>query len=193
MSSLVFPSLPGLSWGIKRTPVWNTLVKKTPSGREFRGRLQNTPLRQYSLQYEVLRAGAGMGEVQQLEGFFNQVAGSWDTFLYNDPDDNTAVNQAFGIGDGVSTQFQLVRTRGGFVEPVYDFNGAPTLSSGDGALAAANGGRVVYATPPAAGTLLTWSGAYYWRCRFLQDTTEFSQFLHDLWEAKKVEFITVKP
>jgi hypothetical protein len=40
-----------------------------------------------------------------------------------------------------------------------------------------------------AGSALTWTGSYYYRCRFLQDTLEFNEFMNSLWEAKKVEFI----
>lgn len=190
MSNLIFPSLPGLMWGIKRTPVWNTIIKKTPSGREFRGRLQSAPLRQYALQYEVLREGGGLEELKVLEGFFNQVAGSWGSFLYRDPDDCRVTDQGFGVGDGVSTQFPLVRTWGGCVETVCELDGVPAITGGAHSVA---DGVVSFATPPANGALLRWTGSYFWRCRFLHDAAEFSQFLKGLWEAKKIEFVTVKP
>lgn len=127
MSNLVFPSLPGLTYPVYRIPTWNTLVKKTASGREFRSRLQLYPTVQYRLKYSFLRDTAAEQHLQQLEAFFNKVGGDFDSFLYEDPDDKSVAGESFGIGDGVTTAWQLTRSRGGFVQPVYDVNGAPAI------------------------------------------------------------------
>jgi hypothetical protein len=54
-------------------------------------------------------------------------------------------------------------------------------------------GVITFTAAPAAAAVLTWTGSYYWRVRFKQDATEFSQFMQKLWEARTVELITVKP
>lgn len=199
MSSAVFPTFVGLKWGTSRTPMWKTAVRETVSGREYRTRFQATPRYLYKLSYEVLRETTGYAELKSLIGFFNNRAGAFDTFLYTDADDSAVTAQVFGAGDGASTQYQLVRTFGGFVEPVYDTNGAPAIYINGtlrtvGTHYTINGsGGVTFTTPPASGAVLTWTGSYYWRVRFRQDQTEFSQFLQKLWEAKTVELITCKP
>ena len=51
-------------------------------------------------------------------GFFLQLQGQFGTFLYTDPDDNTVTGQAFATGDGATTSFTMMRSLGGFLEPV---------------------------------------------------------------------------
>lgn len=197
MSDAVFPILPGLKWGIKRAPIWKTLMQESVSGKELSVSLMSYPLRRYSLSYEFLRAGAE-AELQQLEGFFNARRGRHDTFLYSDPDDSTVVDQSFGSGNGSQTVFFLARTRGGYAEPVQALNGVPVIkvagvtkaTPADYTISAT--GMVTFAVAPAVAADLTWSGSYYWRCRFLRDETEFDQFLQDLWSLQRIEFRTVK-
>ncbi len=197
MSDAVFPSLPGLKWNIKRTPIWKTLMQESVSGKEASVSLMSYPLRRYSLAYEFLRAGAE-AELQTLEGFFNLRRGRHDTFLYNDPDDYSVTDQSFGTGDGTTSGFYLARTRGDFTEPVQSLNSAPVIKvagvtqtlTTDYTISAL--GLVTFVTPPADGAAITWSGTYYWRCRFLRDESEFDQFLKDLWSLNRIEFRTVK-
>ncbi|MDP3124609.1 MAG: DUF2460 domain-containing protein [Thiobacillus sp.] len=127
MSDAVFPTLPGIKWNVKRTPMWNTLSEESVSGKEASVALMTYPLRKITLAYELLRAGA-LAELEQLEGFFNARRGKHDTFLYNDPDDNTVTDQSFGTGNGTTPSFALARTRGGFTEPVQSLNGNPTIT-----------------------------------------------------------------
>lgn len=197
MSDAIFPSLPGIKWNIKRTPIWKTLMQESVSGKEMSVALMSYPLRRYSMGYEVLRAGAE-AELQTLEGFFNARQGRHDTFLYSDPDDNAVVDQVFGTGNAVAPSFPLARVRGGFTEPVQSVSGTPTIKVAgvtktpgtDYTISAL--GVVVFVVAPANGASLTWTGSYYWRVRFLQDMVEFDQFLKDLWQLQRLEFRTVK-
>lgn len=50
-------------------------------------------------------------------------------------------------------------------------------------------GLVTFSPAPAVGDTLTWTGTYYFRCRFKMDAPEFTKFLADLWELKKCELI----
>ena len=193
MSSNIFPDLAGLSWERKKTPIWSTKIQKTSSGKEMRSSYFSYPLYQFSLAYEVLRE-TGEAELQSILGLFNKVQGSFDTFLYTDPNDNAVTAQQFGVGDGVTTKFQLVRTYAGYVEPVKAINGTPLVYKNGVAttLFTISGGYITFATAPTSGQILTWTGNFYFVCRFLQDSIEFNQFLNNLWNAKKVEFVSVK-
>lgn len=196
MSDAVLPTFPGLKWGTTKTPMWSTRVQKSASGRELRASFYSYPIYKFSLSYEVLR-GNGLAELQQLIGFFNARQGSYDTFLFQDPDDNSVTLQSIGLGDGTKTKFQLVRAMGGFVEPVFALNGTPSIYKNGTLMASGytinSTGLVTFTTAPANGDTLTWSGSFYYRCRFAQDSTEFEQFLKQLWNAKKIEFFSVKP
>lgn len=193
--------MPGLKWGTVKTPMWSTGIQKAASGRELRGAFYSFPRYKISLGYEVLRSGA-QAELQAMVGFFNARKGSFESFLYLDPEDNAVVNQQFGVGVSGQTQYQLVRAYGGNVEPVL----APQLVVHGGAdpVIMVNGvvqtsgctvaefGVVTFASAPAVGAVLSWSGSYYWRCRFMQDSADFDRFLYQLWALKKIELITLK-
>jgi uncharacterized protein (TIGR02217 family) len=195
MGNAVFPTFPGLTWNVTKTPQWSTRVQRVASGRELRASLFTRPLWGIKLSYEVLRAN-GLQELQQLVGFFNARQGSFDSFLYADPDDSSVTQALFGTGDGSAKQFQLLRSFGGFSEPVVALQGVPTIfvngAQSAGATADLNSGIVTFAAAPAAGAALTWSGSFYWRVRFAKDSIEFNQFMKQLWEAKTVELISVK-
>ena len=197
MSNLVYPVLPGLTFGATKAPIWSSTVKTAASGREYRASLYGVPRYRYTLQYEFLRDQAAYAELSTLLSFFNQVSGNYDSFLFTDPDDNAVTAQAFGIGDGVTRTFQLVRTLGSFVEPVYSPQaGASIYIAGTltgGATVNTANGIVTFTTAPTGGAALTWTGSFYWRCRFALETLEFAKFMQNLWDAKRVELLTVKP
>lgn len=197
MSNAVFPVLPGLLWDVVKKPLFRTLIQSAVSGKELRLAQMSYPLYQFSLSYEVLRANA-LAELQTLMGFFNARNGSFDSFLYIDPDDNAITTQNFGTGDAVTTAFQLTRTYGGFIEPVQNLNGAPSIFD-NGVLKTVvtdyninSLGVVTFTYTPVAGHALTWTGNFYYRVRFLQDVAEFNQFMKQLWELKKLEFQSIK-
>jgi hypothetical protein len=53
-------------------------------------------------------------------------------------------------------------------------------------------GQVVFLVAPALGAALTWTGTYFWRCRFEEDLQDFEQFMATIWEAKTVKIKSVK-
>ena len=199
MGNVVFPSFPGLKWDVVKEPGFTTKVQRAVSGFELRASFQAYPLWTYSLAYEVLRADQVTLELQKLMGFFLARQGQFDSFLYTDPDDNTVTDMQFGTGDGATVAFQLTRALGAggftFIEPVQNLNGAVVNIKDNGSVVAGANytvsatGLVTFTTAPASGHVLTWSGSYYFRVRFLQDVAAFSQFMQRLWELKKLEFI----
>jgi hypothetical protein len=126
MSNAVFPTLPGLTWGSTKEPMWTTHAKRSASGMEQRAGYMSYPIYRIKLSYEFLRAGAE-AELQTLIGFFNQRGGDLESFLFDDPIDNAAVDQQFGVGDGTTTVFRLGRTLGGAYEPVSATYGTPNV------------------------------------------------------------------
>lgn len=195
MSNAVFPTLPGLAWDVSKTPEFFTLTKTSPTGLDISAVLGAYPRWKFSLTYEFLRdSGTAKGELQQLIGFFLQRYGNVDDFLYLDPDDHTATNQVIGTGDGTTTQFQLCRNYAGFVEPVYGVAGTPLLTvAGIPAPCTVSAKALVtFDTAPTANSRIAWSGTFYYRVKFDESSMEFNKFLHKMWEAKKVEFTSVK-
>jgi uncharacterized protein (TIGR02217 family) len=201
LTTAVFPTLSGLKWDVKKRPRFNTIVQRTASGKEVRAGLMSYPLWEFELSYDALRAAPAYAELQTLAGFFELMYGSLTAFNYNDPTDNSVTAQVIGTGNGAATQFQLVRSMGNFVEPVqnvnvitgvYD-NGSPvTQGAGAGKYTINNTGLVTFGTAPVAGHTLTWTGTYYFLCRFLDDIVEFNNFMYNLFECQKLGFVSVK-
>jgi uncharacterized protein (TIGR02217 family) len=198
VSNQVLPDLPGRRWPFSRAPVHSTTIKTSVSGREYRRQNWSYPRYEYKFGYEVLRQAGAYTELAQMLGFVNSRGGSFDSFLYTDADDSTVALQQIGVGNGSTQAFQLIRSFGGYLEPVWDVNGAPSIYV-DGSLQTLtthytidSAGLVTFVTAPTAGKVVAWTGSFYWRCRFLKDGAEFSKFMVGLWELADLGMITVK-
>jgi uncharacterized protein (TIGR02217 family) len=182
MSNAIYPTLAGRGWSILKKPKWSTKVQTAVSGKELRAAFFSYPL------YTITNA-----EYQTLIGFFNARQGSFDNFLFTDDSDNAVTAQSFGTGNGTTTGFQLVRTLGGNTEPTMNINtitgiyvaGVLKTLTTDYTIDAL--GYVTFVVAPAAGAALTWTGSYYYRCRFLLDENEFEEFMNQLWLLRKLE------
>ncbi len=143
--------------------------------------------------------GSGATPMRTFLDFFLARQGSFDSFLFVDPTDNSVTSQIFGTGDGITTQFQLSRTFGGaFNEAVQNINGAPVIQ--DNGVTKTAGvdyaigttGIIVFSVAPLAGHVLTWTGSFYFRLRFKNDLQELENFLYKLWRLHTLELTSVK-
>ena len=197
MGNAVFPTLLGQEWPIKKTPNFHTLSHKTAAGLTKRLSLQPYPIWTFELSYAYLSdLGLPTDDIQTLQGFFLNRYGSFDDFLFNDVTDNAVTNETFGIGDGLATQFQLVRAYGGFIEPILGPAAPPVLYDNGAVIPSANYtintvGNIFFATPPAPTDVLSWTGAFYYRVHFLNDANDCSLVVAKWWESKKVVFESV--
>ncbi len=198
MSNAIFPALVGLGWSVKRVPMWKTRVQEAISGKETRIADWSFPRWKWELAYDFLRGDAGHAEFQSLAGFFNQRQGMFDSFLYQDADDFSVTGQVLGSGDGATKSFQLVRSLGGFIEPIIAPNvvgniylagvaQSPSAYTVDGTT-----GIVTFTTAPAAALAITADFSFYFRCRFVDDSMDFEKFMSQLWRAKKLALISLK-
>jgi hypothetical protein len=122
MSNQVYPVLPGLKFDVKKLPQFASLYQESVTGKDNVIALRAYPIYNFDLQYEAVRDTAAYPEFDSLFGFFLARQGRFDSWLFNDPDDNSVTQQLIGVGDGTNTTFQLLRTLGGFTEPVYWVN-----------------------------------------------------------------------
>jgi len=204
MTIPVFPTLAGLEWPLIRAPIWKTTKQEAVSGMEIRIGTYTYPRWKWTASVSLLQSVAGVADFQTMIGFMNSLNGGALPFKYTDPDDHAVTAQAFGAGDGATTQFQLVRAFGGFVEPVFTLNGAPSIYiagslktvTTDYTISAT--GVVTFTSAPSAAAALTWTGSYYWLCRFDDDTYEFSAFGANLqntgfqYSLSKISFTSIK-
>lgn len=201
MSTQILPSLAGLGFDVVRTPVWDTSIHTTISGKETRMARQVYPRWKWELTYNVLRSDATHSELQQLAGFFNARKGRFDTFLYRDADDNTAIAQILGQGTDSLTTFQLIRDFGGFkevilapqtVSAVYIDGVAQSSGWSVSAWGTATPGVITFASAPANNAIITADFSFYFPCRMSEDIVSFTMFISQHYRVKKFSFISVK-
>ena len=204
--ALIFPALPGLAWNVTKTPTFQTRIQRAVSGRELRALDYPYPLWQFTLVFDFLRdnPAAGFDELRTLMGFFMLCQGAFGTFLFQDPSDDRVSGQQIGTGDTLRTVFQLQRTMGetlpggGFLEPIL----APNVVSAvyfNGIVQDPAGysvdpmtGLVTFNVAPGNGLIITADYSYYFRCRFIDDSYAFENFMFQLWQLKKLTFISVR-
>lgn len=194
------PTISGLGWSVHKNPRFNTVVSKHPSGADVRTALWINPAYEFEVTYDALASnasfpGLGTNSWQTLIGFFLSLGGMWGQFLYTDPTDNSVTGQAIGTGDGATTVFPLVRTLGGFTEPVGWVTSAAiylnaALQSSGYTLTTPN--TLTFTSAPGSGVLVTADITYSFLCRMDDDGVEFEEFMSNLHSVKSFKFRTLR-
>lgn len=198
MSDIVLPSLPGLMFPQGRTAIWKGNRPETLSGRTFGSTRWTYPRWLFRMKYEFLRQRGpypGLAEYEELAGFWNNLAGPYDTFLFTDPEGSAVTAQQTGTGNGSNRLFALQRLYGGHLEPIGKTNGAITVTvngTGTTAYTLVDGRLLNFDSAPANGAVIRWTGAYYLRCEFVDDELDADMFMAGLYSAG-IEFQTWKP
>lgn len=193
MSSALFPTLPGLGFPVVREVTYKTLNDESLSRRVGTLALQQFAVRQWTLPFEVLRDYVSTSDLRALHGLFNSLRGRFDSFLYLDPIYNTVTAEPFGTADGTTKDFQIIATfknSGGPGGPdiIQNFVALPSIfdnGSAAGPYVLGPTGIVTFATAPTAGHALTWTGSFYYRCHFLDDSMELTQFMNKFWSPSQ--------
>ena len=205
--TVIFPTLPGLGWSVTKMPRFAGRIQNAVSGRELRVLDQVNPIWTWTLTYSLLRdkwdtraatgPGVGYDELRTLAGFFLQQQGTFRPFLFEDPTDNAVVNQVLGTGNGDARAFQLVRSMGGFDEPITAPNFVSAIRRNGvhqdpaGYTVDNETGIVTFATPPPAGHVVVTDFSYRFRVRFAEDSAEFENFMYQLWQLKQIKLQSV--
>jgi uncharacterized protein (TIGR02217 family) len=219
MSFQVYPGvnvIRGLTWNITRTASWDTLAQRMSSGKEFRLSYWTYPLWKWELEYDYLKdnpndlvAGNVDTDLTILQGFFNQMAGQFQVFLFDDVNNgdepgagpwDSVAGQPIATGDGTTTTFQLIRTTGGFTEAIQAPYTVPEPQAYLNGVAKAYGtdysvdatGNLIWAVAPGNGVAITADFGYYWPVRFGSDELDFETQLYQLWKLKKVTLQQVR-
>lgn len=159
------------------------------------------PIYQFEVPFSVLRSGdPSTSDWAVMEGFIKKVKLSpGGLFQFKFQDDNTASAQTVGVGDGGTLDFQLLRTLGGFSEPVY-CPATITDVKVDGSVVdpstydVSNRGMLSFhaGSAPAFGKPITWDGTFNWYCRFDSDDEQLQNFAYTFWSIQRITFKTVK-
>ena len=192
-------NLAGITFKGTKTPVFSTVSKTAWTGKEIRRAKWPYPKWKFVLSYEFIREDVN-DEFANLMGFVLSQRGQYQEFYFHDDNDDSVVGQAIGQGNGVTTDFRLCKTTGGFVDLVYYspsvdavyVNGVQQMT-GWTRFASGNYGfdSIRFDTPPSVGAVITADFSYYYVCRFNADEYDFDQIWYRFWELKTLDFITV--
>jgi uncharacterized protein (TIGR02217 family) len=201
-----FPALKGLAWPVTRSPVQSTLKQEAISGKQTRLQLYTFGRYKYGLTFSYLGSGAQNQDWQLLTSFFQSVAGAALPFHFNDIYDKQVAGQVLGYGDGSALTFNFQRTLSLVTEPTQDVTQS-SVTVRVSTVAQASASYTFLTDPnwgctygiafkpgyaPAANAPVTADFSYNWLCRFDEDTAEFSSFMLNFWELKKLGFTTEK-
>lgn len=163
---VVFP-LP-LAFGARGGPRRKTDIVQLASGAEHR----NSP---QALSRRIYDAGAGLktlADIQTLIAFFEARGGQRHSFRLRDPMDHrsgpaasvlSAQDQQIGVGDGIQTEFQLIKTYGDdagtYVRAITKPVAGTVLAAVNGAATPANvdplTGVLTFGQAPASGAIIS--------------------------------------
>lgn len=195
MALPVFPTLPGLSFPITKSPVLNTIRYEAFSGRRTYAPKQSFPRWRFEIPYSFLRSAkfgpvdSAYTELETLLQFFLQRSADGLVFAYTDSEEYAVTAQLFGTGDAAATQFQLYRSISGFTEPVYSATVSNIYLDGvdydSSHWTVSDTGLVTFDGAIGAGVLLTWTGTYAFACRFDNDSLDLERFMRGLTQTSK--------
>ena len=204
MSTAVLILPPGWTYPVKRIAEWSTSVTVAVSGKETTALFWSYPKWHWDVPIEVMRSSGAYAAAAALLNFYSGQRGRGRVFLFADPEDNAVAGQALGVGDGVTTTFQLVRALGGpggFVEPIWAPNvvsavqlggvaqGAGWTVSGWGSAAP---GTISFAVAPAAGVAVSADFSFYFVCRFEEDKLDTQRFASGYSSVASLKLYSIK-
>lgn len=200
------PTLPSGSrgWPIIKYPVFSTIVQ-TPAAMQGETRISKAPfcVWEFQMTFPLLKGTFNdqTSYLAKVAGFFMQMKGQGASWLYDDTvtPDNTIPSSApvpFGLGDGATKVFQLTRPIGNYQDIIQNLNGAPSIyiagvlqTSGYSVDAK---GVVTFTAAPALNAVLSWSGKYYFRCRFTTDKLDqLSHVFTSQWKLAQVNWTSL--
>lgn len=194
MTLAIFPSFKGQTYDNLKRGEFKTTLFESLSGNESRVGFRTYPKYIFKIPLIQLIEDYSKTEMQQFFGFLLQHRGMLTPFWYDDPLDNSISEEVIGTGDGSATDFQLVRSLGGFTEPVNNKKGTANIYVDDELVpiddrVISATGLVTFNTPPVNNAVITWSGFYYYRCRFTEDSKDILQSSKTWFETSDIEFV----
>jgi len=197
MTIPVFPQLIGRSWSVYRKPMFTVQLRSGESQREASSINMTQCYYEFGLSYDLLRNQNGHTELTDIEGLFLKARGSYDYFLFMDPNDHSVINGGIGAGNGTNTVFILGRNTGpSYYEAVGHLNqinniflDGVAVDPADYSFSAPN--IIVFNNPPGNGVLVTATFSYYYICRFGSDAQDYEQFMYNLYQLRDVTLKSV--
>jgi uncharacterized protein (TIGR02217 family) len=211
MSNSIFPIPPGNSsgaargWPIKKYPEFPDTIVQTPSNFVGETRIARGSYCRWHFEMTFPKLNSifndQTGYLAKVAGFFMSMQGQANSFLYDSAVDNDSTIPSsapvpFGLGDGVTRSFQITRPIGDYQDIIQNLNGTTSIYDAGTLLTSGFSidakGVVTFTTPPTAGHVLSWSGKYFFRCRFTKDAADsLEQVFTNYYVLSSLEWISI--
>jgi len=187
----IFPDIPNMDWNNKKTPKYDVTVQM--SGTKKRKTICTHAYPDWEMECSFV--AMDKKQINKIAGFFCSQYGATKAFLWKDMEDYRVAGTQFGVGDGVTQRFQLLRSWAGmFYEPVYDVIARSLIvyqGESRSPVTLEDNGIVYFATPPAAGVKLAADFYYYWRVAFDDDIT-WEIIWYNLYNLNSFKLVSVR-
>jgi uncharacterized protein (TIGR02217 family) len=197
----------GIERGSGFAPSFRNVIQEAISGNEQRFAQWTNCRGVGDLSYGLLTSSDPLGDFAAILAMWRAHFGSLYPFRFRDWSDYTATDELFGNGDGVTTDFQLVKTYDPsqillstpgslfYVRSIVLVSGTPTIKV-DGITKTpvtdytiSSAGIVSFVSAPANATDLTWSGEFDVPVRF--DTDQLPVIMNEA-DLTSVRSIPIK-
>jgi uncharacterized protein (TIGR02217 family) len=194
-----FPVLGMQGWSVHFSPAFLTGIAEHVSGRESRATKMAAPIWEIELTYDLLRMNVPNDELRQIIGFYGEIKGQSQAFLFEPPALSPLRGQVLGIADGVTRTFAFVRSIGGYSEPVAAVSSLAAVYV-DGVVLAATQyvlnigppASITFLAAPADGAVVAADFGFYLLCRFEDDQEDMEEFANRLFALRSLKLRTVK-
>lgn len=166
------------SYGFEGGPTYSTQVVTLMNGSERRNATWDQPRHQYTTNFNNISKSSA----QSLKQMFMVCRGQATAFRFQDPLDNEALNEDFAVGNGSTNSFQLAKVS--IIDGVQYFRYIYAVRNINiyindilqtaGVTVDLNRGIVNFTTPPADGSIISWSGGFDIWVRFNTDVFAFT-------------------
>lgn len=159
-----FPNIRRFSWNSTKQEKWSTEVQKSASGRVRTMTSQLYPAWTITASYPAITDA----EAAELLGFVALLKGSFEPFLWLDPEDNRAIGQT--LAEVASGKYQAVIKMGEYVEPAEYIEDVAVYVGGvkqDASKYTVADGYITLKTPTSEVVKADYT--YYWRVMLADD------------------------
>jgi hypothetical protein len=121
----------GLAFDVQKRPNFSNKIVEHTSGEESATSYWENPKWDYTLTFDYLPdfpKSVGDSDLRMMMGFFLNMRGRFQTWLFKDPDDYIVTAGFQKTFDGVTVDFNLARGMAGFYEPVGQLNTGQPLT-----------------------------------------------------------------
>ena len=167
---------PGYGW--EGTPRFKTEIDELQNGDEYRNAEWIEARHSFAAPYQNISKAAYL----EIKRMFYVCRGMLHAFRFRDQLDFEATDEAFAVADGTTAEFQLCKISSvdGFeyVRRVYALVGVPVVTVDNTPTSAftvnLRTGRILFDAPPAAASVLRWTGEFDVWVRFATDDIPFT-------------------